>query len=138
MAYTLDLASSARRHRTAAERLDDTAVPVHHRRRDVAGYLYGVSGECALKQLMREAGIYPSGPRRDDPFYAHFPALKRMLAERIQGRRMERLRRFAEDPSLMQHWDTDMRYAPGKDIDPGWVDRWRDDCRRLVDAMEIG
>jgi hypothetical protein len=87
---------------------------------------------------MREAGIYPKGPRREDPFYAHFPELKRMLLERLEGRRTAKLLQFAGDASLMQNWDTNMRYAPGKDIDPTWVERWHDQAQRVIDAMEQG
>ncbi|MCC7385696.1 MAG: hypothetical protein IT384_27855 [Deltaproteobacteria bacterium] len=138
MAYSIDLAKSARRHLAAAERLDDSTAPPQHRRRDVAGYLYGVAAECALKEIMRQSGIYSTagGARRDDPHYAHFPVLKTMLRDHIRGRRAGDLRKFADNDALMQDWNTDMRYAPAADIKSAWVDRWRDDARRLVAAME--
>lgn len=140
MAYSQDLAASARRHLAAADQLDNQRAQPAHRRRDVAGYLYGVAGECALKQIMRESGIRPrpAAERRDDPFYAHFPVLKTMLRDKIQGRRAGDLRQFAEDDGLMNEWDTDMRYAPGRDILPALVDRWRQHAHALVDAMEGG
>lgn len=138
MAYSVDLTNSARRHWEAAERLyaeDGTATP---RNRDVAGYLYGVAGECALKQLMRRTGMRPLPPeqRRDDPFYAHFPQLKTMLRETLNRRNDTVLRRWADDQALMNEWDTDMRYAPRKDVRSALVDRWRDHARQLVEAME--
>ena len=138
MAYSQNLAASARRHLAAADQLDDQGAQPAQRRRDVAGYLYGVAGECALKHIMRQSGIHPrpAAERRDDPFYAHFPVLKTMLRDRIQGRRAGQLRQFAEDDGLMNEWDTNMRYAPGKDILPAWVDRWRQHAHELVNAME--
>src|SRR5262249_23512960 len=123
----------------AAERLNDDAGPVHQQRRDVAGYLYGVAAECALKQIMRESGIRPMSPaeRRDDPYYAHFPVLKTMLLDRLCGRRSSDLRKVGEDSRLMNEWDTDMRYAPAADIKAHLVERWRVDAHRLVNAMEV-
>src|SRR5580700_6528856 len=101
MAYSQDLRNAADRHFNAAERLNDAAT--RPPRRDVAGYLYGVAGECALKQIMRESLIRPLPPeqRRDDPYYAHFPVLKTLLRDRISGRRAGDLRTFAEDDGLM-------------------------------------
>ena len=134
MPYSLDLAASARRHFGAAEHLNDAeARPL---RRDVAGYLYGIAGECALKQIMRESGIRPIADRRSDPFYAHFPELKTLLRDCIQGRHAGVLRQFAEDDGLMNEWDTDMRYAPGKQIQTRFVVRWREHAHKLVHAME--
>ncbi len=138
MAYSQNLRNSAERHLKAADALNDPdrrpSCP------DVAGYLYGVAGECALKQIMRESGMRPLPPdqRRDDPYYAHFPDLKRMLRESVHGRRTGDLRKFAEDASLMQEWDTDMRYAPGKDITAKQVVRWKAHAKTLVNAMEGG
>ena len=142
MAYSTDLASAARRHLQAAQRLDDGAAPVHLQKRDVAvaGYLYGVAGECAVKQIMRQANIrpLPVAERRDDPYYAHFPALRRMLLDTLCGRRSAPLRAILEDGGLMSEWSTDMRYAPAKDVLPRHVTRWRKDAQRLVGAMESG
>lgn len=137
MVYSQDLTNSARRHLAAAERLDDPNSQ-RHRHRHVAGYLYGVAAECALKQIMRESGIprLTTEQRRDDPYFAHFPVLKTMLLDRIQGRRSADLRRYAEDSALMNEWNTDMRYAPGSDIQHRHVDRWRVQARELVNAME--
>ena len=138
MAYSLDLRNSAERHFRAAEKLND---PAHRPATpDVAGYLYGVAAECALKQIMRESGIrpLPAEERRDDPYFAHFPTLKTMLRDNIHGRRAGELRRFAEDDALMSEWDTAMRYAPGKEITERRVGRWREHAQRLVHAMEGG
>lgn len=134
MPYSLDLAASARRHFGAAEHLNDAET--RPRRQDVAGYLYGIACECALKQIMRESGIRPIADRRSDPFYAHFPELKTLLRDSIQGRRAGELRQFAEDGRLMNEWDVTMRYAPARDVTPRLVERWQKDAHRLVHAME--
>ena len=61
-----------------------------------------------------------------------------MLLDRIQGRRSAELRRYAEDSALMNNWNTDMRYAPGKDVQHRHVDLWRTQAHKLVNAMEGG
>jgi hypothetical protein len=131
MAYSQDYAASARRHLGAADHLDKTD------RRDVAGYLYGVAAECALKEMMRQSGIrpLPRERKREDPFYAHFAAIKSLLLDQLQGRRSGELRRFAEDPKFMQEWDTDMRYAPGRDVKAAWVDRWKKQAKQIVQLL---
>lgn len=138
MAYSRDFRDSARRHLLAADRLEDPEALPAHRRPEVAGYLYGIAAECALKEMMRRSGLWPlsSDQRRDDPFYAHFPVLKTLLRDSVRGRRGGELRALAEDQSLMQEWDTTMRYAPAKDIRSDWVARWKRDAHRLTRAME--
>src|SRR5271165_4857767 len=64
MAFAIDMPAAARRHLLAADTL------VQGPRRDVAGYLYGIAAECAIKAMMIDAGLRPSAgsPRREDPF----------------------------------------------------------------------
>ncbi len=109
-------------------------------RPDVAGYLYGLAAECALKQIMRYSGLrpLPLEQRRDDPFYAHFPELKTLLRDHSHGRRAGDLRKYAEDGQLMNEWDTSMRYAPGNEILPRHVARWKQQAEALRQAMEAG
>ena len=47
-------------HLAAADQLDDQGAQPAQRRRDVAGYLYGVAGECALKHIMRQVWYRPT------------------------------------------------------------------------------
>lgn len=136
MAYSKDLANSCRRHLEAANHLDTPAPGPA--RSDVAGYLYGIAAECALKEIMRASGMRPLEveDRREDPFYAHFPELKTLLRDRAHGRRAGELRKYAEDGQLMNEWDTSMRYAPGKEILPRHVARWKQQAEALRQAME--
>lgn len=132
--YSVQLAKSAQRHWNAA-------VSLHHEEKggspSVAGYLFGVAAECAVKQIMRESGMtpLPQAQRRDDPFFAHFPELKTLLRNKVQGRRAGELRAWCEDGSFMRDWDTDMRYAPSKDIETKDVEKWREDANRVIAAM---
>jgi hypothetical protein len=134
--YSQQFSKSATRHLNAA-------VSLHHEGQggspDVAGYLFGVAAECAVKQIMRESGMTPLPPnqRRDDPFYAHFPELKTLLRNTVQGRRAGELRAWCEDGVFMRDWDTDMRYAPSKDITKRDVERWREDATRAIAAMNL-
>ncbi len=133
--YTKDLAKSARRHHAAATCLDEEERKAKHG--DVAGYLYGVAAECAMKEIMRDSGMRPLPPeqRREDPFYAHFPELKTLLRNTAYGRRAGELRKWSEDDNFMRDWDTDMRYAPAKDILRADVDRWALHATELLVAM---
>src|SRR5215471_1273537 len=105
MAYSQDMRKSARRHLKAAQILHvQNGAGDQPGCKAVAGYLFGLAGELALKELMRDSGMTPLTPaeRRDDPFFAHFPELKTLLST-AKGRRSGELRRFSEDSSLFQH-----------------------------------
>jgi hypothetical protein len=80
--YAHDFRKAAHRHLDAGERLNETA------RADVAGYLFGIAAECALKHLMLTSGMrpLPIESRREDPFYAHFEELKAILRDSASGR----------------------------------------------------
>ncbi len=104
----------------------------------VAGYLFGLSGELAVKAIMRDSGMTPltADRRRDDPFHAHFPELKSRLLDTLAGRRSGELRKIAEAAALFQNWNTDMRYAPTADIATAWVESWKTNAHDLVTRMD--
>ena len=138
--YGQDLARAARRHLKAAQVLYETALSgAQPSCKAVAGYLFGISGELAVKEMMRASGMKPLNPgeRRDDPFYAHFPELKTLLRDANKGRRSGTLDRLAKDPSLFQHWDTDMRYAPTAEIQEEWVRKWKVSTEDLINQMDL-
>ena len=140
MAYTQDFKRSARRHLRAAHELHGIAASgAQPGCRAVAGYLFGLAGELAVKELMRETGLrpLPANQQRDDPFYAHFPSLKTRILDTAAGRRSEKLRQLAEDATLFQHWDTTMRYAPTSDIRDEWITKWRTSAEKLVNEMDL-
>jgi hypothetical protein len=131
MAFKRDMPAAARRHLLAANILNSGD------RRDVAGYLYGIAAECALKAMMVDAGLrpLPVESRRDDPFFAHFPELRTMLRDTLKGRRGTTLIALIGDDSFMTQWSTDMRYAHGSDILMKWVDNWAAQASRAVTAI---
>jgi hypothetical protein len=132
MGYSQHYAESAGRHFQAAELL--YVGP----RRDVAGYLYGIAAECAVKAMMREFGMrpLPEAQRRDDAFFAHFPALKTLLSQHAQGRRAGELRKLASNGAFMSNWDTDMRYTRKEDVTDKQVGKWKTDADRALRAMK--
>ncbi len=139
--YGFNVAASARRHWDAAEKLYNSSKPGELAgNRAVAGYLYGLAGELAVKQMMRDSVMRPLIPeaRADDPFYKHFPHLKMLLLNCAKGYRSSELRKLAEDLQLFQSWDTSMRYAPNSDIKPEWVEAWRNSAKDLVGKMNLG
>ncbi len=139
MAYRQDLSNSAKRHLRAADELHAMSSSGSQPGcRAVAGYLFGLSGELAVKAIMRQSGMMPMAPdcRRDDPFYAHFQELKSLLRDTVKGRRSGELKKIAEMSTLFQNWDTDMRYAPTEDIQQAWVEAWKISAHDLVHRME--
>lgn len=127
MAYEPNMHAAARRHLEAADILFDGT------RSDVAGYLYGIAAECAVKAMMLDDQMRPSsGNRRDDPFFAHFPELRTMLLDQQWGRRAAILRRFIDDPSFLQEWDTSMRYCKESDIQARWISRWKEQAHNII------
>jgi hypothetical protein len=131
MAFAIDLPAAARRHLAAADALTSSG---HY---GVAGYLYGLAAECAVKAMMREAGLLPDAnvSRRDDPFFVHFPGLRTLLRDRLQRRRGTPLTRLIEDDAFMSYWCTRMRYSHGKDIRKTWIDKWAEQARQAVDYI---
>ncbi len=139
MAYAQDLWGAAGRHFRAAQILHEQSGPgAQPGCLAVAGYLFGIAGELAVKQMMRDSGIKPLSPdeRRTDPLFAHFPMLKTMLAT-AQGRRAGELRQLSEDSRLFQNWDITMRYARTTDIDAAWVNEWRASAEELIGRMSV-
>lgn len=140
MAYQKDMRSAARRHlRGAQELYNSSAAGAQPGCRAVAGYIFGLAGELAVKQMMRESVMreLAASKKRDDPFYAHFPRLKTLLGEQAQGRLHDRLLKIAADPRLFQNWDTNMRYAPTSDVLGDWVVAWKKSAEELVDGMDL-
>lgn len=137
MAYKKDLKKAARRHLTAAQVLyKEDSAGSQPGCKAVAGYLFGLAGEMAVKQILLDSGVgpRPEAERHDDPFYAHFPQLKSMLGT-LPGRRALELRKLSQDPRLFQRWDISMRYAPSTEVDPAWIDAWKSSAEELLGKM---
>ena len=131
MAYAINMAAAARRHLEAAN------ILASGHRRDVAGYLYGIAAECAIKAMMLEAGMRPMSDRRSagDPFWAHFPELRSILRDQLKGRRGTPLSRLIQDDGFLNNWATRMRYSHGKDIDHVWVTSWATQAKNAVGSI---
>jgi hypothetical protein len=139
MAYGQDFAKSARRHLRAG----DEMVAVQPRGaqpgcRAVAGYLFGLSGELAVKAMMWDSGMkrLEASSQKNDPYYAHFPKLRKLLMNQISGRRSRELKEIVGAPALFENWDVAMRYAPPADVKDSWVEAWQKDAKKLVAQMD--
>ena len=138
MTYSRDLKSSAKRTIKSAQILYDSAENGDKSScKAVAGYLFGLAGELAVKEIMRQSdpSLAKNTVKKDDPFYAHFPSLKARLKENIKGRHAGKLRKIADEAQLFQYWDIKMRYAPTKDIQLEWVTAWKLSAERLIIEM---
>lgn len=130
--YKTNMRAAAFRHLEAGEHLKST------KRKDVAGYLFGLAAECALKHMMRASGMrpLPDSERRRDPFFAHFEELKTLLRDAAGGRLATELRRYAESSSFLQHWDVSMRYSDGRTVREVWIERWHKNAKDIVSAID--
>lgn len=138
MSYDQNPLGSARRHLAAACELhaitDNGKQPGCNA---VAGYLFGLAGELAVKAIMLDSGMRPSDPRkRGDAFFEHFPALKAVLKDQLQGRRAGELRQIAEDSALFDTWHTNMRYSSTNKINPVKVIAWKSSAEQLIARMD--
>lgn len=124
------MAGSARRHLEAA----DALVPT---RFDIAGYLYGLAAECAIKAMLVELGARPLSldQRRQDPFYQHFPGLLTSSKNKVSGRRGATLASILETPSFMAGWSIEMRYSASGEIPRFSVQRWALQAKMAVGAI---
>jgi hypothetical protein len=136
MVYGKNLSKSAHRHFQAAELLY-VDMTVHRNHKPIAGYLYGIAGELAVKKLMQKSGIkeLDKKERYSDPYYKHFPELKTLLKD-ATGLRAGELSRIAQNTALFLNWDTSMRYAPGSAVQNKWVDAWKESAKDLLDRMD--
>ncbi|HKM72845.1 MAG TPA: hypothetical protein VJX94_22735 [Stellaceae bacterium] len=132
MAFATDMSAAARRHLEAGD-----SLAKGRKRRDVAGYLYGIAAECAIKAMMLELGMRPVADRRtaDDPFFAHFPELRSMLRDALSRRRGSTLVRLIQDDRFLNNWSTRMRYSHGRDIEGRWVKAWAEQARQAVGSI---
>jgi hypothetical protein len=121
--------AAARRHLEAADILDPT------NRRDVAGYLYGIAAECGVKALMLEIGFRPLASRENDPFFAHFPTLKTLLRNKLEGRNATVLRRHVLNDNFFSDWDITMRYSKGNQIPTRLLDQWKAQAVSVIGSI---
>jgi len=128
--YNVRMREAAYRHNEAAK-----ALPAD--RKDVAGYLFGLAAECAMKQLMIDLGVPGAkGPRRaDNPYFVHFGELKTLLRDDEHARRHRDMRKFTQDASFMQDWDIAMRYSDGKAVTTAMVERWRQNAKDILQEL---
>ncbi len=133
MSFHPELREAARRHVHAADLL--CIDPGH--RKDVAGYLYGIAAECAIKQMLVPLRIEEKYDK-DAMNYAHFPDLRSLLRDALKGRHQTStpLFRFIFNDSFMNNWHISMRYADAGQIRSEWITAWQKQARDAVGAME--
>jgi hypothetical protein len=138
MSYSRDFRKSAARNFRAAEELMQVdSGGGQPGCKAVAGYLFGLAGESAIKQIMLDSGMEPNPTSSHDcPFWAHFPNLKSLLLNTIKGRRAGELRQFAESSSFFGNWAIAMRYAPTQEILDRDINAWKANAQLARDRMD--
>lgn len=126
MAFTIDMAIAARRNLDAALKLEAERKDI------VAGYLFGIAAECALKAMMVHLRLPNPTKREDDPRFAHFPDLRILLSDQMSGRGSAPLNRFIYDHNFFSGWSILIRYADGKGFDAARVRSWSKQARDVV------
>ena len=79
----------------------------------------------------------PEDQKWEDPMFAHFPKLKTLLLNKLEGRQHADLLKFARNTKLFREWDTKMRYAPTSDIPEDLTTLWKSQAETLVGEMSI-
>ncbi|WP_248345559.1 hypothetical protein [Anaeromyxobacter paludicola] len=125
MAYSIDMRGAARRHLDAADKL------ALAQREDVAGYLYGIAAECAVKAM---AQTLPCA-RDKEILMAHFPDLRTLLREALTGRTAVPLLRILENDAYLNEWEIRVRYAPSREVRNKPLNGWAEQARRTVNMM---
>lgn len=120
MAFIHKLPEAAHRHLQAADML--CADPGH--RKDVAGYLYGIAAECAIKQMVIPLPLSAEHDKKAIE-YAHFPELRTRLRDALRGRNVKPISTFVFNDAFMNHWNIKMRYADARQIKAEWVETWQ-------------
>jgi hypothetical protein len=131
MAFVRNLPEAARRNLQAAEALDKGP------RRDVAGYLYGIAAECAVKHMAIPLQIPPEHDKKAI-LYEHFPELRTRLRDALQGRgrRTQTLWRLIANDAFMNNWHVKMRYADARQISSQWVNAWKQQAQDAINSMD--
>lgn len=133
MAFSLDMKQAAHRHFDAATTLDAG------KKRPAAAYLYGLAAECAVKSLLKVQGVKTKPEQKDDPYYAHFPKLRALLSDAMQGRGAAMLEPFTKS-TFLSDWDIVVRYATtGELVGTTALDkrygRWQADAQSAINTM---
>lgn len=125
MAYTTDMRESAHRHYA------DGCKLLADRRFDNAGYHFGLSAECAIKQKLLHCGLLTS----DDAFWKHWPTLKPYALLAVVGRTAAPARSLLQRGNFMQYWDVVMRYSKNGSIDEVQAVRWKADANEAMGLL---
>ncbi|MBY4771902.1 hypothetical protein [Burkholderia ambifaria] len=126
MAYTYDMEDAAKRH------YDDGCTLAGGLRHDNAGYHFGLSVECVIKQVLsRTYGLRPS----DRAWWAHFPELRNVAELFVSTRANATLRRIIEDNSLMQEWDVTMRYSKNSSVPTSRATKWKNQANSALGLL---
>lgn len=135
MKFTDDYSAAARRLLKAAQALYVPPEPPESSRgtgKDVAGYLYGIAAECAVKHLV--SGI--EFPKKDEILGKHFPLLRTRLRDAMQGRVASPVLHIVNDESFLSEWNINVRYAKAEEIQTEWVNSWATQAREVVKRLE--
>jgi hypothetical protein len=120
------MSSAARRNLDAAIKLEE------QQRKVVAGYLFGIAAECAIKAMISELSLPIPAERVEDPRYAHFPELLILIRDQVSGRRSAPLLRYIQNQNFFQGWSIRIRYSDGRNFNPNWLETWSQQARDVV------
>lgn len=122
----MNLRQAANRH------FEDGCKLLEHNRLDNAGYHFGLSAECALKQKLVDCGLFADEPAH----WQHWPELKMSAKLALNGRKAAPTRKLLLKGSYMQNWTIRMRYSHNGFIDRQQAERWKDDANEILGLLQ--
>jgi len=96
-----------------------------------AGYLIGYAVECAIKQA-----IVATRPAAEAP-HIHLPDLIERAKKVLQGRKPSSMFQVLRQPTFMQGWQIELRYAGDGAVPADQFQRWRADANRALAAANL-
>jgi hypothetical protein len=127
--FTINMATAAMRNLDAALKLE-----AEHKEL-VAGYLFGIAAECAVKAMLVDLRLPAQKEKKNDPNFAHFPELRTMLRDQMSGRRSGPLTKIVQDDRFLQGWSIKIRYSDGKNLNTAHMKSWSTQARNVVGLM---
>lgn len=121
----MNLPAAAERH------YQDGCKLLADKRFDNAGYHFGLSAECALKQKLLDYGLFTD----EEAYWQHWPDLKGSASLAIQGRQAAPAQKLLIRGSFMQNWTIKMRYSQNSFISEQQAERWKDDANETLGLL---
>jgi hypothetical protein len=125
MSYEPDMSAAANRH------YEDASHLLLSKRFSNAGYHFGLSAECAIKQKLLNIGVMQT----DKSYWIHFPQLLQAAALAASSRSAGALNTLLGQKDFMTNWDVKMRYSTNNAITKTKVEKWKKEANQALGLL---